>query len=118
MKLTELEPRFLRYEPRENGSVYFVPVETIEEAQGVCFLCPLCFRKNSGPIGTHSVICWSRSRGVPDDASPAPGRWTLRGTGLADLTLDGDPPGTARSVLLNGCCQWHGFITDGQVTEA
>jgi hypothetical protein len=39
----------------------------------------------------------------------------MDGTGYDDLTLNGDPPGSARSVLLTGGCNWHGFITDGEV---
>jgi hypothetical protein len=114
MRFLDLQPRFIRYDKREDG-VYHVFVEGIAEAQGVIFLCPKCFAKNNGPMGTHSVICWSRSRGVPDEANPKPGRWTLDGTGLSDLTLNGDPPGNARSVLLTGGgCGWHGFVTNGE----
>lgn len=116
MKLIELDPQFLRYEEREDGT-YFVNVLTIAEAQGIRFLCPKCFVANGGPVGTHGVICWSRSAGVPEKARPGPGRWAMRGTGPADLTLDADPPGTQRSVLLTGAgCGWHGFVTNGEVT--
>lgn len=116
MKLTDLAPHFLRYE-RRDGQVYFCDVPTIGEAQGVMFLCPGCFAKNGGPVGTHAIICWSRSRGVPDDATPT-GRWRLDGSGVADLTLNADPPAAARSVLLLGGCKWHGFVTRGEVTTA
>ena len=111
-KLRELEATFIRYELRD-GRIYHVEVETLDEAQGVEFLCPKCFAANNGPVGTHVVICWSRSRGVPDDASPGPGRWKLCGTSLDDLTLNADPPSVARSVQLNGGCGWHGFINSG-----
>jgi hypothetical protein len=131
MKLTDLEPRFLRWEKRwveeeivdgrvinpAGWRVYHPHAEAIQDAQGILFLCPACFAKNGGPVGTHAVLCWSRSRGVPDEATPGPGRWTIEGTGVHDLTLNGDPPGNARSVLLTGPgCQWHGFITNGEVT--
>lgn len=115
--LVELEAQFLRYDLRADGTIYHVPVETLAEAQGVDFLCPLCFAKNGGPIGTHHVTCWSRSRGVPDDASPGPGRWRLDGTSLADLTLN-EEPGKSRSVALIGGCAWHGFVTNGRATDA
>lgn len=90
-------------------------VETIAEAQGVQFLCPKCFATNGGARGTHSVVCWSRSRGVAEEESPGPGRWTLEGTGLEDLTLNGDQAGGggARSALLTAGCGWHGFINAG-----
>ena len=122
MKLLDLEPEFLRYEERtEGGRVhkYHVTVDGIERAQGVMFLCPKCFKANGGSRGTHAIVCWSRSRGVPDHVTPGPGRWSLHGTGLQDLTLNGDQPGGggARSVQLHGGCAWHGFITNGEAHE-
>lgn len=133
MKLTELDATFLRYERRPEtpeeraftlGPAYaqdapsalrlrefYVVVDSIEQAQGVEFLCPKCFAENNGRVGTHRVICWSRSRGIADEVKPGPGRWTLEGTGLHDLTLNGD--GGSRSVLLLGGCAWHGFVTNG-----
>lgn len=115
LRLAQLEPRFIRHE-RRDGKTFHRFVESIAEAQGIIFLCPKCFAKNGGPVGTHSVICWSRSRGVPDDVSPGPGRWALQGSGFEDLTLGADPPNRARSVLLTGGCAWHGFVTKGEVT--
>ena len=113
MKLADLNPQFLRYDVDGEGVIYR-HVDNIADAQGISFLCPKCYAANGGPVGTHSVICWSRSRGVPDDASPGPGRWTLDGTGYHDLTINGDPPGHARSILLPGDgCGWHGFVTNG-----
>ena len=130
MKLTDLEAEFLRWEKRFEGVPYIKPaggefgdpfervvhvsVPTLAEAQGVQFLCPKCYAENGGARGVHLVVCWSRSRGVPDEATPGPGRWTLVGTGLHDLTLNGDPPGAARSVLLTSGCGWHGFVTNGE----
>lgn len=115
MRLTELEPEFLRLTSHKGA---FRRVKDIADAQGIWFLCPKCFVANGGPRRTHRVLCWSRSRGVPDDVTPGPGRWTLEGTGLDDLTLNGDASGGggARSVLLTGGCGWHGFITGGEVT--
>jgi hypothetical protein len=139
MRLTDLQPQFLRHEVRmetyqvvdgdpdtwrERGCptrdvtgprMYMPMVDKIEEAQGVEFLCPKCFAANGGPVGTHIVVCWSRSRGVPDDASPGPGRWMLDGTGYSDLTLNADPPGGARSVLLTAGCGAHFHVTAGEV---
>lgn len=116
MKLSELEPRFVRLWGAGRGYEF---VERIADAQGLDMLCPRCFVTNKGAIGTHHILCWSRSRGVPDDVTPGPGRWMLEGTSLADLTLNGDPPGAARSVLLNGPgCGAHFHITNGEVTWA
>jgi hypothetical protein len=84
----------------------------LKEADGVEFLCPKCFQANSGPVGTHMVICWFVGK-VPDDVNPKPGRWVPEGTGLDDLTLNA-LPGKGRSVLLTGeGCGWHGYVTDG-----
>lgn len=113
--LTDLRPSFLRYRKDEAGT-FFVPVDALAEAHGLKFLCPKCFAANGGPTGTHSVICWSRSRGTPEDAQPGPGRWRIKGSGFADLTLKADAPSKARSVQLIGGCKWHGFITNGRVT--
>jgi hypothetical protein len=101
--LVIVEPGTYRRQPDKAG------------AHGVKFLCPKCFAVNGGPVGTHSVICWSRSSGTPEDMQPGPGRWKMDGTGLDDLTLNGDAPdgGGARSVLLTGGCGWHGFVDDG-----
>jgi hypothetical protein len=113
MKLIDLEPYWLRYEKRADGES-FVPA-SMANAQGIRFLCPLCFSKNGGPTGTHQVICWSRARGTPDDVHPLPGRWTFEGSGFENLTFNGDPPGGARSIQLSGGCNWHGFITNGEI---
>jgi hypothetical protein len=108
--LRDLDAEFLRASDAKN----FRRVASIDEAHGVVFLCPKCFTANGGKVGTHSVICWSRSRGAPDDIEPLPGRWAMNGTGIDDLTLDADVGGNgARSVLLLGGCSWHGFINSG-----
>lgn len=108
-KLRELDAKFLRHE----GAGVMHEVESIDEAQGVRFGCPKCYATNGGMVGTHQVICWSRSRGIAEDVEPGPGRWKLDGTSLDDLTLNADPPGTQRSVQLNGGCSWHGHVTNG-----
>lgn len=126
MRLRELEARFYRRTmeertrmfQREDGSVeevtgpceVYVPVETLAEADGVQFLCPLCFQANGGRAGTHMVLCWFTDK-VPDDAVPGPGRWNPAGTGLDDLTFV--PPG-AFSVQVIGGCGWHGFVKNGE----
>ncbi len=113
-RLIDLDASFVRLsEDPQSPRGSFHHAEFITDAQGVMFLCPLCYAANGGRRGTHSVICWSRSRGVPDDIAPKPGRWALRGTSLDDLTLDAEP-GQSRSVLLLGGCNWQGFVTAGE----
>lgn len=113
IKLRELGAKFLKI-IEENGRTILREVDTLAEAEGVEFLCPLCFKNNNGPIGTHSIICWFTNK-VDDAVTPRPGRWNPSGTSLDDLTFV--PPG-AISVLLpdpDGC-KYHGFIRNGEAT--
>lgn len=100
-------PTPIRYE--------FHRVETIAEADEIMFLCPKCFEKNGGSVGTHSVMVTFAGRNVPDeagsrDSSGKPSRWTIvGGTTLDDLCL------TPSILLDNGRpadqgCHWHGFV--------
>lgn len=89
-------------------------VATLAEAQGIMFLCPKCFMELGGPVGIHSVICWFKERGVPDDMDPKPGRWNPSGTGIDDLTFV--PPGAVSVALLGDGCKWHGFVRNGDAT--
>lgn len=137
MKLTDLEPEFVRYEMRidtwtrclgdpltwKSGDPteevtgpreYKIRGVAFAEAQGIHFLCPLCFAKNGGPIGTHACDVTFTDRGVPDDLGSQnkegkPVRWTVSGTTFEHLT-------TTPSILLEDGCGWHGFITNGEVT--
>lgn len=93
MRLTDLEGRLVAH-----TSTGFRDVDSLAEAQGVTFLCPC----GEG----HSVGVWFRDRGVPDDATPGPGRWVVDPSShdLATLTL-------TPSIALR--C-WHGFVTRGE----
>lgn len=107
MRLSELEAQFLK----RDDSRHFRFVATLAEADGVEFLCPKCFQANGGPIGTHAVICWAPS--VPQDTSPTPGRWEMRGTCVDDLTLVAG----SSSVLLKGGCAAHFFVRNGAIED-
>lgn len=129
MKLTDLEPKFIRYESRvitwtrvlgdpltwKSGDPteqvtgpreHKIFVDSLAEAQGIWFRCPKC--------RSHCVEATFAGRGVPDDmgthnkAGEAV-RWNVSGTGFEDLT-------TTPSILLQGGCDWHGFVTNGDVT--
>lgn len=72
------------------------------------FDCPKCRQ----PEGSHAILAWFRGRGVPDNALPGPGRWTVdSGSGFADLTL-------SPSILLTSGCGWHGFVRGGEIVDA
>ena len=126
MRLRDLEATFLTYEPclacvaHEKPSVHHRYVPTLAEAHGVMFLCPACYKKNAGPAGTHSIVCWFVGK-VPDSAFPRPGRWIPKGTGLDDLTFVTGPGCSSPSVSLDteearkypGVCRWHGHVSGG-----
>lgn len=102
-RLLDLDPQWVAdYDGVVRSMFRGTVVLTIDTAQGVLFECPKC--------GAHSILAWFRGRGVPDDATPGPGRWTPSGTGFGDLTLK-------PSIDLSGgnptSCQWHGFVTNG-----
>jgi len=86
----------------------FHDVETPAEADHLMFLCPACFARNNGPVGTHSVMVTFAGRNVPDEAGTRgadgkPTRWSMSGTSLDDLVL-------TPSILLYEGCAWHGFV--------
>lgn len=123
MRLRELDATFLKLlDP--NGASHSLIGDQLAGADGVQFLCPLCFVKNKGRVGTHSVICWFSH--VPLHIDPKPGRWMPSGTGLDDLTFV-PWAGHSTSVALNpdvpppkpgeiDVCRWHGFVTRGDAT--
>lgn len=106
MKLTELEPQFLKRQTDSDGREVHRHVDSINEADGIIFLCPKCVTERGG----HHIICWRPQ--VPAHVNPRPGRWEFTGTGYSDLSLVAG----SSSILLNGGCRWHGFIRLGDVT--
>ena len=106
MRLSELRPSFLKY----NTEHSWQRVETIEEADGVMFACPICFtNKGNTLVGAHSIICWEPS--VPAEVHPKPGRWNLVGTNFEDLSLING----SSSVLLEGGCGAHFLVKNGNI---
>ena len=113
--LRELEAYFTRSAP--NGG--YQHVDTLAEADGIWFLCPACFAKNKGPVGTHTIMVGFVGRCPPgsytQDGNGNDTRWTVSGTGLDDLqllpsiNLDVFPQ---RPKLPNECT-WHGFAGAG-----
>lgn len=120
MQLTDLQPQWIK----RIDDLRRQYVDSIGQADGVMFLCPLCFRNNgNSSIGTHRVICWSPT--VPQTTQPIPGRWELRGTSFDDLSLvagsssvwiRGDPE--KAYTELKGACGAHFFIRNGQIDFA
>jgi hypothetical protein len=112
--LTNLDPHFLKI--IDEKSHKFVNV-LLSEADGLRFLCPLCYIANNGPVGTHLIICWKPS--VPQTFVPGPGRWDLIGTNFHDLSL---VAGSSSILIGNGsnilsedkCCNAHFHIINGK----
>lgn len=105
MNLTDLDPEFVSVIDAKQ----FQHVDSIEQADGIRFLCPLCYQRNGGPIGVHSVLCWKPS--VQKDITPGPGRWDMQGSGFNDLTLVAG----SSSVRLTDGCEAHFFIKNGKI---
>jgi hypothetical protein len=135
MRLVDLEPRFIRYNPRmEEVDIITGPAETwrdhgcpshkemreveykcfvesLGEAQGILFQCACaqCKAKNGMVEVTFA------DRGVLDrlgthNKKGEPTRWNIAsGTDFSNLSL-------TPSILIEGGCNWHGFVTNGEVT--
>ena len=108
MKLINLEPSFLRLITEKE---YRHGVAR-DQADGIIFLCPKCFKENGGAAGTHRVVCWQPH--VSTNVTPGPGRWRFEGEGFEDLSLVAG----SSSILLTAGCRWHGFVKNGEVTGA
>jgi hypothetical protein len=108
LKLIELDPEFWKIV--EPNKLYSTDA-SFDEADGICFLCPKCFRTNGGPVGTHRVLCWRPH--VPQTEEPVPGRWEFRGNGFSDLSLVAG----SSSILLTAGCRWHGFVENGSIRD-
>lgn len=106
MELSQLEPEFLKIIDENTNK----RIDDITQADGIVFLCPVCFKNNGNSnIGTHSIICWQPH--VPQERTPKPGRWKFEGTGYEDLSLVAG----SSSILLNGGCNAHFFIRKGKI---
>lgn len=124
MRLSELEPNFVRYacepassyhgRPLPDGTMQwggfdtdiFYPMDSAEGADGISFECPACRQ--------HSIHIYFRGSNVPDrlgkDSQGNTVRWDrVKGSTYDDLTLQ-------PSILVKFPCGWHGYITDGEVS--
>lgn len=113
MKITELEPEFIRFVDKagpDGTKECLQEVTTLAEAQGILFNCPKCSK-------SHSILIAFASRGVQShqgthSAGGIPTRWQVAGgIGLDDLTLT---PSIDCTPSNPNC--WHGFITNGVAT--
>lgn len=133
MRLTELEPQFIRHvvvtadkyigRTLPDGTIQWggfdvdswEHVETLAEADGISFLCPKCFAANAGAVGTHGLHVYFAGRGAPErlgkNSKGETVRWTIAG-GSDYRDLDLKP-----SIALQCGCLWHGHIEKGEATS-
>lgn len=118
MKLRDLNARFTKYSKtavdptqwidgvlhRSGWKEIYETVDTLNEADGIWFNCPLCATKphphrvHVGFEGKYPPGSYTKGSSGQDT------RWKIvSGTGLDDLSL-------APSIQLLGGCNWHGFI--------
>lgn len=128
MKLVDLAAQFLKavwVATQTPGLTWMGPhwgyrkVNTLAEADGIRFLCPLCWARNGGAAGTHFVLIGFV--GCPADAYTLDfdGKhvaWHVSGTGYHDLVLrpsiNLDDP---KYIQVKTRCRWHGFVGYGGV---
>lgn len=124
--LTALSPSFKRYVAAiSDGSTQdgvtraigdlierFYPTDTLAEAHGIWFDCPLC-----SPDNPHGVLCWfpnaplHPATDLGKNNQKQPVRWSVSGTDYSNLSL-------SPSIQIQGGCNWHGFITNGIARNA
>ncbi len=110
MRLTDLEPQFVRSWVASASPGWkrgWSRVDRFEMADGVMFLCPVCFERDDA----HQILCWTPE--APDDLPPGPGRWRMSGTGYDDLSLSG--PGGTSSIMVPGGCRAHFYVHAGEI---
>lgn len=113
--LLELRAEFIAFHRRYGMKV----VKTLDEAQGLIFLCPACFEKNDGARGTHSVICWTKNVTKDLGFNDRHHRYRFEGTGLDDLSLKDDIEDQELKdkkldvIDMRPICYWQGFIRKG-----
>lgn len=138
MKLSELQAYFVRHAVETadehlgrnlpDGTVQwggfptdvFHRVDALAEAHGIVFLCPKSYAKNGGVAGTHGVRVYFEGSPVPSHIGTnnkgETVRWSVQGTGLGDLTLR--PSILEQDEGSVDPCGWHGYVTNGQASDA
>lgn len=136
MRLSELKPRWYVYRDVFEGHPGIAPpdgnfgdpyhhvvlerAKDASEAQGISILCPACFRKNGGEVGTHRIQVGFEGRGLlPHQGSQnregKPSRWQVSGIMLTDFESANETLTLSPSI---DCGCWHGFIKNGDISDA
>ena len=115
MKLTDLEPQFLRLVPPAPGhGTTWLEVSAVIDAHGLTFVCPVCYLAHGGVAGAHHILCWFENRHDPLADRIGPPKWRVAGTGYADLSFTSLK---FNSVRMLGGCKAHFHITNGVVRD-
>ncbi len=94
------------FDERIGDHTYLIHVDTLAEATAIMFLDPAEFVFNKGPVRTPTL--YIPFKGKSSDAVS----WdVVSGTGYDDLTL------TPSILVTAGEHRWHGFITNGEITN-
>jgi len=105
MKLIELNPQWKKVDGSdERGG--FIMADGFDDAECILILCPLCFQKNKGAEGTHSVFIPNPK--MKRDFLGGHARWEMTGNDFNNLTVN-------PSVLLKGTCDAHFWIKNGEI---
>lgn len=130
MKLVDLDPKFFDhreelasdYHGREcaDGTIQWggFPVDALHHqdalvgADGIRFECPGC---RSAERDIHMVQVFFGHGNAPahlgKNGKGETQRWSATGTGYADLAL-------SPSIQVQGPCNWHGFVRNGEIVHA
>ena len=106
--LRELEAQFTKFYVNAEGRECYRNVDTVEEADGIWFLCPGCKVKYGE--NTHNVMVGFAGKCPPGtytrNSKGVDTRWQVLpgSSGYDDLSL-------SPSILIEASvCQWHGFV--------
>jgi hypothetical protein len=108
--LRELQGHFVRMLPGKRQT--WRETKSIKNADGLSYLCPVCFHRNKGSVGTEHILNWFLERGVPASFTPGPGRWAFKGTSLDDITFIGTENHSYSVAIIE---HWHGYVENGTV---
>ncbi len=118
MRLIDLAPEWLGMPYEINGAKFIPRVTKSEDAHGIWFQCPICYREKGTLVGVHAIMVWNPT--VPEDQEPNPGRWNFVGNSFHDLTLKGATSTDSVNLekVVDGVavgCQAHFFIRAGAI---
>ena len=83
-------------------------MNSLADAQGVFFQCPKCVAASGHYIDVTFADRGALQHQGSHGKDGKPTRWKVSGSDFTNLT-------TTPSILIHGGCEWHGYITNGDV---